>query len=235
MENLENGLGSVIRDLTPDNYEKSLELYRFRFELGDTYSHTSPNLIFDTIWKYQPYAPPADGLTCPNSSLIFRFATDAESDKVLGPHCGGLRQRLCKEILLRFFGHALQSDHSYCNRRYCSQTFLLHANQIAHAANLGYIEEGKICGHILPSLMSYSESGDCKAKVVTILFKIAGPTFEACADPSVVESCFEFLRSWKPKEAPNSRLQQQIKVSELLQGDVSNLDNIPGGGSATGP
>ena len=68
------------------------------------------------------------------------------------------------------------------------------ANLIAHWANLGYVEEAAIHNLILQSLISHPKLYDHQADVLIILFKLAGTTFEAYADPSVVNRCFELLK-----------------------------------------
>ena len=71
------------------------------------------------------------------------------------------------------------------------------ANLIAHWANLGYVDETTIRNHILQSLISHPTLDDHQADALVILFKLAGATFEAYADPSVVNRCFELLQDHK--------------------------------------
>jgi len=67
-------------------------------------------------------------------------------------------------------------------------------NLIAHCANLGYIEENTIRSHILQSLISHHKLHDHQANALAALFKIAGATFGAYADPAVIDRCFELLK-----------------------------------------
>ena len=77
-------------------------------------------------------------------------------------------------------------------------------NLIAHSANLRYIEEDTIRNHILQSFL-YNTLYDHQAVALSILFKIAGATFEAYVDPVVVGHCLELLK--------NHRLGGRWKVS----------------------
>lgn len=129
--------------------------------------------------------------------LILRFATDAESDYILVPHCPGLQSRLCASSLQEFFSNGLTAA------RYrkdgiveygLTQKFCADANLIALWANLGYVEEAAIRDHILQSLISLPELCDHQADAIIILFKLAGATFGAYADPSAVDRCFELLK-----------------------------------------
>jgi len=69
------------------------------------------------------------------------------------------------------------------------------ANLIAHWANLGYVEEAAIRNRILQSLIFHPRPCDHQAHTLILLFKLAGSTFRAHADPSVVDRCLEILDS----------------------------------------
>ena len=75
------------------------------------------------------------------------------------------------------------------------QEFYADVNLIARWANLGYVEEAAIRSHILQSLVSHPTLHDHQAWALIILFKLAGATFGAFADPSVVDRCFELLKN----------------------------------------
>ena len=51
--------------------------------------------------------------------------------------------------------------------------------------------------HILQSLISHPKLYDHQADALIILLKLAGATFAAYADPSVVDRCFELLKHHK--------------------------------------
>ena len=76
-------------------------------------------------------------------------------------------------------------------------SFFVEANLIAHWVNLGYVEEAAIRNHILQSLISDQKLYDHQADALIVLFKIAGATFEAYVDPSVVDRCFDLLKHHK--------------------------------------
>ena len=219
MRNLENGLGSVLCGLTSDNYEKRLGFYRFRFEIGQTYSQIPPDLIFSSIWNHKHRLPSAPDQyhIYPASLAILRFATDAESCDTLHLHSAGLRNRLCTSILQEFFD--LCMDDSF------GGYFFVDVNIIAHAANLGYIEETVIRNHILQSVMLYDDLHGDRLEAVIIFFKKAGATFEAYADPSAVERCFELLRD-RLSASGSYDLCQRIEVSEPLEGSLVGTKTI---------
>ena len=75
--------------------------------------------------------------------------------------------------------------------------FYADANLIAHWTNLGYVNEAAIRNHILQSLISHSKLYDHQANALIILFKLAGATFGAYVDPSVVDRCFKLLQDHK--------------------------------------
>ena len=122
--------------------------------------------------------------------LITRFANDAESNHPLAPHSSGLQSRLSTRTLREFFKNNLRSLGG------CTDIvdFYTDANLIAHWANLGYVEEAAIHNHILQSFISHPKLYDHQADALIILFKLAGATFDAYTDPSVVDRCFELLK-----------------------------------------
>ena len=205
MANFENGLRSVVAKLSDQNYAQSLAFYRFWFDIGRGYLQIPSDRIFDVIWENKVTGllgsiVPAQGkLIHPTAHLILRFAGDLESDHVLAPYAYGLRDRLCTKSLQRFFdgnmGAAvnLESNPS----RSAGSDFYAEANLVAHSANLGYLEEVAIRNHILQALISYPKLYDHQADALVILFKLAGATFEAYAAPSVVDRCFDLLKSHK--------------------------------------
>ena len=73
--------------------------------------------------------------------------------------------------------------------------------------------------HILQFLTgSPSKQHPYREIALFVLFKIAGATFGACADPSVVDRCFELLKDhdFSGWDAP----WQQLKVSRLYEEDL---------------
>ena len=195
MEDVEKALGSAVSGLSDQNYTKTLEFYRFWIDIGQTYHRISPDHIIDSIWNNRAtgsIVPRYGQLIHSSAHLILRLASDAESDGILAPYSSGLQDRLSSRTLRSFFANNLNSARSEST----SVDYLYaEANLIAHWANLGYVEEAAMRHHVLQSLISHTKFHDHQADALIILFKLAGATFEAYADPSVVDRCFELLKS----------------------------------------
>ena len=198
---VDKALGIVVRELSDQNYTQSLASYRFWFDIGETHYQNHPAQIFDIIWDNRTSStlnPGSGQLIHSTAHLVLRFAHDAESDLIPASHASGLQSRLCERSLREFFSKNIETVWSG------NPTSHFHAdvNLIAHWINLGYVEESVIRNHILQSLISHSALWDHQAEALIILFKLAGPTFEAYADPSVIDCCFQLLnkyRSWLSK------------------------------------
>jgi hypothetical protein len=147
----------------------------------------------------------------PTAHLIPRLVGDVESDPKLALHSAGLRSRFCTKILREFFEKDL--DIAYANRYLLLESFYMAVNLIAHWANLGYVEEDAIRNHILQSLISHCKLYDHQAVALIILFKIAGATFGAYADPAVVDRCFELLKCHNYSDRVKGRLIQASAIS----------------------
>jgi len=194
MDETITALDSVVGGLSDENYAQSLDFYRLWFGIGQTYHQIPSDQIFDVIWnnrrKVTMGNPSCCGLIYSNTHLILRFASDVESDHLLAPYGSGLQSRLCAKSLRRFFsGNLSMASGGSC------QEFYADVNLIAHWANLGYVEEVAIRNHILQSLVSHPTLHDHQAWALFILFKLAGATFGAYADPSAVDRCFDLLKS----------------------------------------
>ena len=196
---IQRSLSSTISRLSDQNYDQSFAFYRFWFDIAHTHSEIPPDQILDTIWDNRGAGPgiqPGHTQFIHSTAfLVLRFAGDAESDSILGPHSVGLRSRLCTRYLKQFFEDSMMHveypqrnawgsdwEHSYG-----------YATLVAHLANLGYVDESVIRGHILQSLTSHQQLYNHQADALVILFELAGATFEKYADPSVVDRCFELL------------------------------------------
>jgi len=195
-------LGFTVRDLSDQNYAQSLAFFRFWTDIGQIYQQPPPDQIFDAFWNNRTGSSfsPSGGngeLIHSTAHMFLRFASDVESDHILAPHSSGLRSRLCARSLQELFTINLETV-SYKMRGYGNNGpdgFFADANLIAHSANLGYVEEAAIRNHILQSLISHPRLYDHQAYALIILFKLAGSTFEAYADRSVVDRCFELLKN----------------------------------------
>ena len=193
MQTIEGALGLVIGELSDQNYAQSLDFYRFWLDTGQTYVQIPPDQICDAIWNNRVAG--SINRACgqfihPTAHLIPRFASDVESDRILATHCSELQSRLCARSLREFFSNNLMVA------RYGDpvRDFYADANLVARWANLGYVEEVAIRDHILQSLIAHPELYDHQVDALIILFKLAGATFGAYADPSVVDRCFELLK-----------------------------------------
>ena len=210
MENIKKALDSVIPKISKENYEQSFAFYRFWFDIGQTYHQIPPDLTFNTIFDNREGDAGCDQLIHTTARLITRFASEAESDPILAPHNAGLQSRLCTRILQEWFNDNLESVRgvetgSWAGYKGC---FHAEANFIAHWANLGCVEEAVIRNHILQSLISHPKLYDHQANALIILFKLAGATFGAYADPSVVDRCFKRLNGHYSGNAVKRKLVQ---------------------------
>ena len=194
MEDIDNALRATVSSLSDENYAQSLAFYRFWFDIGQTYHQIPPDKICDDIWNNRwinsSINPEEGKIIHTTAHLILRFASDAESDPLFSPHNPGLQSRLCARTLREFFSRNLRFSHGDKPMgNICAD-----ANLIAHWVNLGYVEEVAIRNHILQSLISHPKLYDHQADALIILFKLAGAAFEAYADPSMVDRCFELLK-----------------------------------------
>ena len=189
-------LGLVARELSDKNYAQSLDFYRFWCGTGQTYLQIPSDQIFDAIWDNRTARSSINGdcgqLIHSTAHLTLRFASDVKSDHILTPYTSGLQTRLCARSLQKFSSDNLMT--AQYGRSVDENKLYTDANLIAHWANRGYVEEAAIRNHVLQSLISHPKLYDHQVDVLIVLFKLAGATFEAYADPSVVDRCFELLK-----------------------------------------
>jgi len=247
MESIEQALAFAVRRFSDQNYAQSLIFYRFWFDIGQKYyqtpkdglaassirsasnRHIPSDQTINAIWnsKETHLIVPGEGkLIHPTAHLIVRFTNDAESDRLLAPHNAGLQTRLCAKALREFFSDNLEAmidNRGGANGRALVGKFCAITNLIAHCANLGYLEEPAIRNHVLQSLISYPKLYDHQAQALIILFKLAGATFGAYVDPSVVDRCFELL-----KDHSGSSPQDRYKPPP---GSIFGASSPPRGGS----
>ena len=197
-------LNSVVTKLKDENYAESLVFYRLWFDIGQTYLQITFDHPYYAIWgrREDGSINSADHkLIHSTADLIVRFIgdIDAKPDGAPAPHTSGLPGRLSTRSLREFFSDNLVAVY-YREGNFGDGpvgNFYTNANLIARCANLGYVEEATIQNHILQSLISHKRLYDHQADALIILFKLAGATFEAYADPSVVDRCFELLQGHK--------------------------------------
>ena len=199
MGDIEKALGLAVRDLSDKNYEQSLTFCCFWIDIGRTYREIPLDQIVQIISNnrvgvsFRSYG--GSQLIHPTAHLIPRLANDVESDHNLAPYSSGLQSHLSRGFLQGFFDKNLEivdyKLRGYDNR---ADGFYADANLIAHSANLGYVEEATIRNHILQSLISHPKLYDHQAEALMIMFKLAGATFAAYVDPSVVHRCFDLFK-----------------------------------------
>ena len=229
MQDIKRALGLAISSLSDENYQQSFARCRLWLELEQTYCGLAPSdLIFDAIWENKA-AYPSSIAHYPAAPLILRFVNEAESDPVLAPYSPGLRNRLCAMIMQEFIEDELRIMY---NGPWLPNNFYMDANLIAHCVNHGYIEESAIRNHILQPLISHKKFFDHHAFALGILFKIAGATFKAYADPSVVDRCFELLEDFCTHDQQHG---QWIQVgSPSIEGRWRELNKISGSDQTAG-
>ena len=210
-------LSSVINELSDKGYEQSFAFYRLWFDIEHTYPKIEDHGgLFDAIWGSRgssAVAPKEGELFHPAAHLLLRFASDAESDYILGSHNNGLQALLCSRSLRRFFWRNIESVR-YRDRNdqtgweISDYSLIIASNFVAPWANAGFVEETTIRNHILQSLISHPKLYDHQADALIVLFKIAGATLEAYAEPSVVDRCFELLKNHYPSKTVKGSLTQ---------------------------
>lgn len=211
MKRIPQALISAFKNLTDENYEGTLEYFRFWLGIGHAYYHVPPDLLFDIIYETGTAVTGSGDsrhlANHPNALRVLRFVGDVESDPVLAPHSVGLRERFSTSLLQAFFDRNLaitrfaDADDSY---------FYSCANFVAHCVNLGYMEEDTIRGHVLQSLISHHTPRDPHTVALAILFKIAGAAFEAYVDPAIITRCFGNLETFR---SPNKMKTTLVQVS----------------------
>jgi hypothetical protein len=221
MSEIQQRLSSVVRSLSDQNYEQSLAFYRLLLQIGLTHSKIAPDQILDDLWNARGSGKVSSGnsnLFHPTAHLVIRFASDAESDPTLAPYTAKLQSRLCTKILGSFFETNMECVRQWQYER-PKNRFVSIANLVARWANIGYVEESAIRNHILQSFTfePLLKLHDHQADALIILFKIAGATFEAYADPSVVDRCFELLKDHYGSNTVKGRL-VQVRVAHTVEG-----------------
>jgi hypothetical protein len=227
MVNIREALSSAIGKISDQNYKQTFAFYRFWFDTGQIYHQIPSDLILNTILDSRAANsrdPSSGEFIHATASLIPRFVRDAESDQILALHCSGLQSRLYTTILQGFFSGNLAFVRGKATGRWEGATsyFYANTNLTAHLANHGYVEEAAILNRILQSLISHpSGLYGHQADALIILFKLAGATFGAYADPSVVDRCFELLkgcysRDWTGNESSSMR-SVRVAKEKLVQ------------------
>jgi hypothetical protein len=195
MQNIQRGLGSTVANLSDQNYQKSLAYFRFWSEVGQTHSQLTTDTIFDLIYACRASGSLYNTTIYPKAGLTLRLIDDVESDPTFSPQCAGFRSRFCAKILEGFFDGDMGVVYPTSMYPSAPESYFVDVNYIAHCANLGYIEENTVRNHILQSLISHAKMYEHQVTALAILFKLAGATFGAYADPAVIDRCFEIFDS----------------------------------------
>jgi len=231
LRDIESALSSVVDNITDQNYERSLACFRFWIKTGQAYCQPVPlgpgysktlsdHILGAIFWREgRPIVPSTPGtreappLVHPTAHLILRLARDLESDNLLASHGEGFRTYLSAKILPEFFRDNLTLVRGdvrpgYPNR---TQSFRTNTNLIAHCINHGHVDEDAIRNHIIQSLIAHPTLYGHQADALIVLFKLAGATFGAYADPSVVDRCFDLLRDYDFHD-PAKRELMEVRV-----------------------
>ena len=193
----------LLNSLSEENYDRVFFAYRHRIKLiAKRVGVTNSRLYHDVLASTRPelISPPrpSDNQTMvgelihSNARLLLRFVTDAEQDPTLSTYAVGLHEQLCRSTLDEFFKQTL----GYRSGATFAQSSELHTrtNLIAHWVNLGYVELEDVRDHILQSLTLYPIAPTPQLNSLLILLKIAGATFAAYVDPSVMDHCCNLLK-----------------------------------------
>ena len=225
MGDVEEALGFAVRDLSDQNYPHSLAFCRLWIDIGQTHLQIPHDKIFDAIWNnrmgnsFHPSGGSGE-LIHSTAHLLLRLASDVEPDYIPAPQSSGLQNHLCTKSLRGFFTNNLLTV-SYKMKGYVNNApdgFYADVNLIAQLANLGYVEEAVIRNHVLQSLISHPKLYDHQAHALIILFKLAGATFEAYADASVVDRCVELLRNHYGSGTSLRARQTRVRVPHPAMG-----------------
>ena len=186
-------LNDIIKELSEENYDEKIAQYRFWLDIGSRYGHIdAKDQVNNAIWSLvRPDS--LMSLIHPTAHLVIRFIGDMEADQKISKYTPRLHMQYCTPALHNFFSENLDMVRSW-SRPSFPKSFFTNVNLIARWANLGYVEEETIRDHILQSLTSHPALYDHQADALFILFKLAGATFEAYADPLVIDRCFELFK-----------------------------------------
>jgi len=222
MTTLRDTLRDLAENISDENYDESFAQYRFWLDIGSTHGHiTSRGQVEDDIGRI---ARPDSlkELIHPTAHLLIRFIGDMEADQAISRHAFGLHKQRCTSALHSFFESNLYRMRSNPGK---PTYFLTNVNLIAHWANLGYVEEVVIRNHILQSLISHPRLYDHQADALFILFKLAGATFGAYADPPVVDRCFELLKDRYSRDSVKRKL-LRVGAPRIMRGGHRTKTNL---------
>jgi hypothetical protein len=207
MSSIESTLSALVDALPTANYDKSFAQYRFWLNIGSEHADVNVQDQIDDAIRRLTERYSLTGFIHPTVHLLIRFIGDLETDQAISRHVKGLRMRQCTSKLRSFFSGNFDLL-EYGVRKAVLDTFLTDVNFIARWANLGYVQEETIRDHILQSLISHQTLYDHQANALIIFFKLAGATFGAYTDPSVIDRCFDLLEGCYGSHPTRARLLQ---------------------------
>ena len=199
--NISSFLRNLVFPLSKENYDRTLSDYRFWMEIGATHGWISDDQLYHDILASMKPADRSSGQLVDNTSnLLLQFVTDVEHVPALSPYASGVHGRLCHKLLKTFIDSNLDLvavDIIPGSRRDVDKVckFYADVNFIAHWVNLGYLDIEDIRNCILHSLISQPTVHAHQLNSLGILFKIAGATFAAYVEPSLMDRCCDALRS----------------------------------------
>jgi len=208
MSSLDETLRNLIEGLSEENYEETFAQYRFWLNIGTRHplSINAQGQVDDAIQRLMRQGF-SKGYIQSTARLLIRFIGDLEADQKISWDVPGLHMQHCTSTLGNFFSNNFYLV-GYSNKPTIRTYFLIHANLIARWANLGYVEEETIRDHILQSLISHPTLYDHQADALLIFFGLAGATFGAYADPSVIGRCFDLLKGHCARDSAKTKLLQ---------------------------
>ena len=236
MSKINKFLSDLTRNLSEDNYDESVAQYRLWLDIGITHGHIidEDKLARDVLRVMPSDLLKQGGLVHPATRLFSRFVRDIEGSEALSGQVSGLRQ-CCAETLAEFFEENLSSvlwnrrvegegeagwgRYSLMAEEFSDELakgrveFLNKTNLIACWVNLGYVKRTVIRNHILQSLITDPKLQSHQADAFIILFKVAGATFGAHANPLVIDLCLGLLKN---RYIPNSVKGRLVQVSGAL-------------------
>ena len=186
-------LGGLVSRISEENYEKTLSDYRLWLKIGAARGWIPDDQLQNAIlenMRPELVYPSSSQLIHPTTHLLVQLITDTEPNPVSPTHV-----QLCQSSLKDFFAdnsafYFRTSVHSSDWRK-----FYTNVNFLAHWVNVGCLNVEDVRDHILQSLTCRPVPGFYQLCSLLILLKIAGATFAAYVDPSVMDHCLRVLKS----------------------------------------
>ena len=186
-------LSKLVSRLSEENYEQTLSDYRFWMKIGITHGSIPDNQLHKVIWentKPELVYPSSSQLIHPTTHRLLQFITDVEFNPASPTHV-----QLCNSSLNGFFADNTDFYFRTYFQDYEWSRFYANVNFLAHWVNVGCLNVEDVRDHILQSLTFRPVPSFYQLCSLLILLKIAGATFAAYMDPSVMGRCLHVLKS----------------------------------------